>query len=154
FVAQAPHVDAPLDGVVRFDLRPVVDKIDVGLGAIPGDAGGVADKRIRVAPHGDGRETARKVVEGRALDTDRVGSIGPGVEVLRFVAVAAQADAGFGDEGRRNRAGVVDGSALGAVDTSCGKALAAAAIDAETAGVGHDRALEAVTRGEAILVAL
>ena len=42
------------DGVIADDLGPVVDEVDVGFGADPGDGGGVADERVgEAAVEGD-----------------------------------------------------------------------------------------------------
>src|SRR6185369_9129999 len=76
------------------------------------------------------------------------------VEVFGAVALAAQPDASLGDEGGGNQPGVVDGGALGAVDTGGREAFAAAAGDAEAAGVGDDGTLEAVADGEPVLIGL
>ena len=154
FVAQTADVHAEFDGVIGVQLGPVADEIDVGLGAIPRHAGGIADQRIGVAADGHGGQPARPAIQIHALDPDGVGRVRADVEVLGLVAVAAQADARFGDERGREQARIVDRRALGAVDAGGREALAAAAVNAEAARVGHHRTLEAVARREAVLVGL
>src|SRR5207253_10909254 len=107
----------------------------------PRQAVDVPDERVIVAADVHRTQATRPLVEVDAFDADGFGGVGAIVEGLRFVAVTAQSDTGFSDEGRIEHVNEVDAGTLRAIDSGGCKALAAATGDAEAAGVEHFGAL-------------
>ena len=107
-VAVSPEIDAPLDRVVAFDVRPVADVIEVGFRADPGEAGGESDDGVAESVHVDAGEPAGKPVQIDPFHSKSVGSIGAVVLILGVVAIAHHAESEVGDEPGAEDVGVVE----------------------------------------------
>src|SRR5581483_9719266 len=75
-VADTLQIDAPLERMIALVLCPRVDNIDVGLGADPGKAGGIADHRLRDAVvQENADDAAGELVDIHAGNTEIWGGV-------------------------------------------------------------------------------
>src|SRR5258708_7718955 len=108
-------------GVIADDLGPGVRKVYICFRPDPGEAGGVADQRIRkssVIDDGDAHDSAGYPVEVYAVNSQSLGCFGAEITVVSLVVIPGHTSAELGNQRVREKAIVVETNAIVVLDAA------------------------------------